>query len=141
MLTTNFDKFNESEETTWVAGNSTSRMTLIYPPKPGNITDQFLKFIFDNPGCTKKEFYDSIERDLTPGNNSQLFAALRDAVLVELVGNKYYIGANYGIWTQGKLKNDGNMRNSWHANFLPMTKTGNYKSVGEGKNTEEEIRE
>lgn len=97
-------KLNESNHTVdWKLQNPSSSLKFIYPPKPDSLTKKFLDFIYQNPGSTKAEFYNHINRQLTPGNNAHFFAGIKDAGLVELVGNKYYIGQNYGKWTQGKL--------------------------------------
>jgi hypothetical protein len=103
----NFKKVDEAKEvkpTEWERKSGFSTMTLEYPPKPNSVTQQFIEFILKKPGSTVKEFYLSINREYVKGNNNQLFAALNQSGLVELVGNKYYIGPNYGKWTQGLLK-------------------------------------
>jgi len=100
----NKNKLDEAAQTEWKRENSTSSMQLVYPPKPDSITVQFLDFIFEKPGSTIKEFYQWLDREYKPGNNSQLFAALNQSGIVELVKSKYYIGPNYGKWTQGLLK-------------------------------------
>lgn len=98
---------NENNDTIdWNKSNPHSTIKLIYPPKPNSLTKKFLDFIYENPGSTKADFYKHINRELTPGNNTDLFARLKNSGLVELVGNKYYLGPNYGKWTQGKLSTE-----------------------------------
>ena len=94
----------EKEKVEWKSNNWTANMPINYPPQKGSLTEQFLKFVFENPGKTRKDFYKHIDREYTPGNNSLFFAQLNQAGIVELVGSKYYLGANYGKWTQGLLK-------------------------------------
>jgi len=87
----------------WELNNSTATIKFIYPPKSGSLTKLFIDFIYNNPGSTRQDFYKFINREYTPGNNSQFFAGIKDSGILELIGNKYYIGTNYGKWTQGKL--------------------------------------
>ena len=94
---------NENNEVDWEINNSTASIKFIYPPKSGSLTKQFIDFIYNNPGSTRQDFYKFINREYTPGNNSQFFAGIKDTGILELIGNKYYIGPNYGKWTQGKL--------------------------------------
>jgi hypothetical protein len=99
------DSDSVDEETVfWEPENRASTYTFAYPPKPKGVTKVFLDFVFNNPGKTRKDFYTSINRPYSPGNNSMFFASVTQAGLVELVDSKYYIGENYGKWTQGKLK-------------------------------------
>ena len=101
-------KINEAKRevapTEWDRKNSTSLMKMIYPPKPGSLTEQFIEFIFEKPGSTVKEFYAWLDREYTAGNNSLFFATMNQSGIMELVGSKYYFGPNYGKWTQGLLK-------------------------------------
>lgn len=112
-------KVNESNDTIdWELQNHTSSLKFIYPPKPDSLTKKFLDFIYQNPGSTKAEFYNHINRQLTPGNNAHFFAGIKDAGLVELVGNKYYIGQNYGKWTQGKLSTNPSKAPSFYDKMI-----------------------
>ena len=44
-------------------------MTFRYPPKEGSLTKVFVDFVKNNPGKTRKEFYDYIKkRNHTPSN-------------------------------------------------------------------------
>jgi hypothetical protein len=49
----------EAESVEWTLKNSTSSMTLEYPPKEDSLTKKFLNFIFENPGSTIIDFYSS----------------------------------------------------------------------------------
>ena len=83
-------------------------MTFRYPPKEGSLTKVFVDFVKNNPGKTRKEFYDYIGREYSPGNNSSFFAAIKDAGIVNLTrkGRQfvYTIGPNHEAWTEGRLK-------------------------------------
>lgn len=92
----------------WSPIRRATTMVFKYPPKEGSLTQRFLDFIKNNPGKTKKEFYDSIGKKYRPGHNSTYFAAIKDAGIVTLTrkGRQfvYTIGPNHQAWTEGKLR-------------------------------------
>ncbi len=109
-------KFNDfkldEEDVSWRAENGANTFTFEYPAKEGSLIQQFVSFVFNNPGKSVKDFYASINREYRPGNNSSFFAAINQSGIVELVSGKYYIGSNYGKWTQGLLKRDRTPRHN-----------------------------
>lgn len=64
-MITSINKFRitEASETEWELQNSSSSMKLEYPPKPDSLTAKFTQYVFANPGCTKKDFYDFIGKN------------------------------------------------------------------------------
>jgi hypothetical protein len=101
-----FKQILESDENPveWERLNRFSSMAFVYPPKDGSLTKQLVDFVIANPGKTKKEFYESIGRTLTPGHNSQFFAGIIQSGIVKVEDGKFFLGPNYEAWTKGLLK-------------------------------------
>lgn len=107
----------------WKLQNHMSTMAFKYPPKPDSLTAKFVDFVKKNPGtATKKTFYASIGRVYTSGHNSQFFAGIKDAGIVEFEKGKYKLGKSYELWTQDKLARPSNISNRYWK--LKNTKTG-----------------
>lgn len=93
----------------WVPGNCSSTYVFRYPPKQGSLTQNFIKYVKENPGSTSKQFYrDVYNQQYFPGLNSALTPSLRDAGIVKTKKGtygelKYYLGPNYKKWTEGKV--------------------------------------
>ena len=92
---------------TWEPMRGRTPLAFKYPPKEGSLTQLFVDFVKNNPGKTRKEFYDSIGRTYTPGHNSEFFAVINDSGIVKMdrKGRQfvYTLGPNYGPWTRGEL--------------------------------------
>ena len=92
---------------TWEPMRGRTPLTFKYPPKEGSLTQLFVDFVKNNPGKTRKEFYDSIGRTYTPGHNSEFFAVIKDSGIVKMdrKGRQfvYTLGPNYEPWTKGEL--------------------------------------
>jgi hypothetical protein len=93
----------KDDEVGWEITNSSQSITLTYPPKYDGFVAKFLRHVFENPGQTKEAAYGALGRSYARGHNSSILAAIHNAGLIEIVNNKYYLGKNYGKWTQGKL--------------------------------------
>ena len=91
----------------WEPMRSRTPLTFKYPPKEGSLTQLFIDFVKNNPGKTRKEFYDSIGRTYTPGHNSEFFSVINNSGIVNMSrkGRQfvYTLGPNYEPWTRGEL--------------------------------------
>jgi len=100
-------ELTRKENTIWEPMRTRTPLTFRYPPKEGSLTQLFIDFVKNNPGKTRKEFYDSIGRTYTPGHNSEFFAVINDSGIVKMdrKGRQfvYTLGPNYEPWTRGEL--------------------------------------
>ena len=100
-------EITQEDSKTWQPMRSRTPLTFKYPPKEGSLTQLFVDFVKNNPGKTRKEFYDSIGRTYTPGHNSEFFAVINDSGIVKMErqGRQfvYTLGPNYEPWTRGEL--------------------------------------
>ena len=101
-------EITKQDSKTWEPMRSRTPLTFKYPPKEGSLTQLFVDFVKNNPGKTRKEFYDSIGRTYTPGHNSEFFAVINDSGIVKMErqGRQfvYTLGPNYEPWTRGELR-------------------------------------
>tara|TARA_B100002019_G_scaffold45661_2_gene38371 strand:+ start:4938 stop:6614 length:1677 start_codon:yes stop_codon:yes gene_type:complete len=100
-------EITQEDSKTWEPRRGRTPLTFKYPPKEGSLTQLFVDFVKNNPGKTRKEFYDSIGRTYTPGHNSEFFAVINDSGIVKMErqGRQfvYTLGPNYEPWTRGEL--------------------------------------
>ena len=100
-------ELTRKDNKTWEPMRSRTPLTFRYPPKEGSLTQLFVDFVKNNPGKTRKEFYDSIGRTYTPGHNSEFFAVINDSGIVKMErqGRQfvYTLGPNYEPWMKGEL--------------------------------------
>ena len=100
-------ELTKKENTVWEPMRSRTPLTFKYPPKEGSLTQLFIDFVKNNPGKTRKEFYDSIGRTYTPGHNSEYFSVINNSGIVNMSrkGRQfvYTLGPNYEAWTKGEL--------------------------------------
>lgn len=93
--------------TSWEPVRGVTTIKFKYPPKEGSLTQLFVDFVKNNPGKTRKEFYDYIGRPYSPGNNSEFFATINNSGIVEMKRSGrqfvYTLGPNYEDWISGKL--------------------------------------
>jgi hypothetical protein len=93
--------------TSWQPTRGVTTIKFKYPPKEGSLTQLFVDFVKNNPGKTRKEFYDSIGRPYSPGNNAEFFSVINNAGIVKMErqGRQfvYTLGPNYEDWVNGKL--------------------------------------
>ena len=91
----------------WQPSRYNTSISFKYPPKKGSLTQMFVDFVKNNPGKTRKEFYDYIGREYRPGNNSEFFATINNAGIVQMERSGrqfvYRLGPNYEAWTEGRL--------------------------------------
>lgn len=91
----------------WKPSRYNTSISFKYPPKKGSLTQMFVDFVKNNPGKTRKEFYDYIGREYRPGNNSEFFATINNAGIVQMERSGrqfvYTLGPNYEAWTEGRL--------------------------------------
>ena len=100
-------ELTRKDNTVWEPMRSRTPLTFKYPPKEGSLTQLFIDFVKNNPGKTRKEFYDSIGRTYTPGHNSEFFSVINNSGIVNMSrkGRQfvYTLGPNYEPWTRGEL--------------------------------------
>ena len=100
-------ELTRKDNTVWKPIRSRTPLTFKYPPKEGSLTQLFIDFVKNNPGKTRKEFYDSIGRTYTPGHNSEFFSVINNSGIVNMSrkGRQfvYTLGPNYEPWTRGEL--------------------------------------
>ena len=100
-------ELTRKDNTVWEPMRSRTPLTFKYPPKEGSLTQLFIDFVKNNPGKTRKEFYNSIGRTYTPGHNSEYFSVINNSGIVNMSrkGRQfvYTLGPNYEAWTRGEL--------------------------------------
>jgi translation initiation factor RLI1 len=105
----------------WKAVNSSSTFKFKYPPREGSMTQRLVDSVIEEPGITKKEFYEKYGMEYRKGHNTQFFGSIKDAGIVAVEKGpygqfKYYLGPNYDEWKEGKLKisKNNNQQRPWN---------------------------
>jgi len=100
-------ELTQEDKVLWGPQRWRTPLVFRYPPKEGSLTQLFVDFVKNNPGKTRKEFYDHIGRTYTPGHNSEFFAVINNSGIVEMKRNGrqfvYVLGPNYETWKEGNL--------------------------------------
>jgi len=100
-------EMTQEQKKLWEPNRYNTPLTFKYPPKEGSLTQLFVDFVKNNPGKTRKEFYDSIGRTYTPGHNSEFFAVINNSGIVKMErqGRQfvYTLGPNHEPWVRGEL--------------------------------------